>query len=158
MTHGAVLLRDPRDEDLETLHRLDQLCFEPGIAYTRAQIRRFLRLATARGVVAEVGGEIAGFAIGYRSRRGVAHVLTLDVHPEFRRRRLGHALLRAVLSRLAEDGATETRLEVDVRNAGAIAFYERLGFRPLRRLEDYYAEGRAALEMGLRGDSLPDVP
>ena len=76
-------------------------------------------------------------------------MLTLDVHPEYRRRRLGDALMRAVLSRLAEDGATETRLEVDVRNAGAIAFYERLGFRPLRRLEDYYAAGRPALEMRL---------
>lgn len=154
MTRGSVLLRDLRDEDLEALYRLDQLCFEPGIAYTRPQIRRFLRLATARGAVAEVGGEIAGFAIGYRSGRGVAHVLTLDVHPDFRRRRLGHALMRAVLSRLAEDGATETRLEVDVRNAGAIAFYERLGFRPLRRLEDYYAAGRPALEMALSGTAV----
>ena len=155
MTRGAVLLRDPRGRDLEALYLLDQLCFEPGIAYTRPQIRRFLHLPTARGVVAEVGGELAGFAIGYRSRRGVAHVLTLDVHPDFRRRRLGHALMRAVLSRLAEDGATETRLEVDVRNAGAIAFYERLGFRPLRRLEDYYAAGRPALEMALSGTAVP---
>ena len=155
MRHDTVLLRDPRDEDLEALYRLDQLCFEPGIAYTRGQIRRFLRLATARGVVAEVGGEIAGFAIGYRSRRGVAHVLTLDVHPDFRRRRLGHALMRGVLSRMAADGATETRLEVDVRNAGAIAFYERLGFQPLRRLEDYYAAGRPALEMRLPTTLVP---
>jgi ribosomal-protein-alanine N-acetyltransferase len=152
---GHVLLRDSREEDLEALYRLDQLCFEPGIAYTRAQIRRFLRLATARAVVAEVAGEIAGFAIGYRAQRGVAHVLTLDVHPAFRRRRLGRELMRAVLSRLAEDGARETRLEVDVRNAGAIAFYERLGFRPLRRLEDYYAAGRPALEMGLPSTQVP---
>jgi ribosomal-protein-alanine N-acetyltransferase len=152
---AAVRLRDPRDEDLEALYRLDQLCFEPGIAYTRAQIRRFLRLATARSVVADVAGEIVGFAIGYRARRGVAHVLTLDVHPDFRRRGLGHELMRAVLSGLAEDGAVETRLEVDVRNAGAIAFYERLGFRPLRRLEDYYAAGRPALEMGLPSTLVP---
>jgi ribosomal-protein-alanine N-acetyltransferase len=146
---SPTVLRDARIEDLEALYRLDAICFEPGIAYTRHDLRRFLRLQTARSAVAEIGGEVAGFALGHRPRQGVAHVLTLDVHPRFRRRGLGEALLREVLSRLGEDGATETRLEVDVTNSAAIAFYERFGFRTLRRLENYYAAGRPALEMGL---------
>lgn len=149
------ILREAGLEDLEALYRLDALCFEPGIAYTRDHLRRFLRLQTARSTVAEIDGEVAGFALGYRPRHGVAHVLTLDVDPRFRRRGLGEALLREVLSRLAEDGARETRLEVDVTNAAAIAFYERLGFRTLRRLENYYAAGRPALEMGLSGGVTP---
>ena len=145
------LLREARLEDLEALYRLDALCFEPGIAYTRDDLRRFLRLQSARSSVAEIAGEVAGFALGYRPRHGVGHVLTLDVHPRYRRRGLGEALLREVLSRLADDGAKEARLEVDVTNSAAIAFYERLGFRTLRRLENYYAAGRPAFEMGLRG-------
>lgn len=152
-------MRDVNAEaDLEALYRLDQLCFEPGIAYSRPQIRRFLGFATARGVVAEAGGRIVGFALGYQVRRRVASVLTLDVDPNFRRRGLGKALMAELLRRLAADGAAETRLEVDVRNSGAIAFYEGLGFRRLRRLEDYYAQGRPAFEMGLRGTAAGSRP
>lgn len=146
----AVVLRDVRpQQDLEAVFSLDQRCFEPGIAYSRAQILRFLRFATARGIVAESDGTVVGFALGYQSARRVARVLTLDVAPGFRRRGLGKSLMGALLDRLAADGATETRLEVDVGNGGAIAFYEGLGFRRLRKLEDYYAEGRPAFEMGL---------
>lgn len=149
---SGIALRDVRpDADLEALFDLDGRCFEPGIAYSRAQIRRFLRFATARGLVAESGGALAGFALGYLAPRRVARVLTLDVDPSFRRRGVGKTLLSGLLDRLAADGATETRLEVDVANAGAIAFYEGLGFRRLRRLEDYYAEGRPAFEMALPG-------
>lgn len=142
-----VLIREVQPEDLESLYRLDQLCFEPGIAYTRAQMRSFLTRPGARGAVAEIGGEIAGFAVGHLERPGRARVVTLDVHPDHRRLGLGKALLDTLLERLSRDGASESRLEVDAGNAGAIAFYQALGFRPSRRIEDYYGPGRAALEM-----------
>jgi len=142
-----VLIRDVRAEDLESLYRLDQLCFEPGIAYTRAQMRSFLARPGARGAVAEIGGEIAGFAVGHLEHARRARVVTLDVHPDHRRRGLGKALLDTLLEHLSRDGAFESRLEVDAGNAGAIAFYQALGFRPGRRMGDYYGPGRAALEM-----------
>ena len=143
------IIREARLSDLEALWALDQLCFEPRIAYSRQEMRRFFQLSTAVSAVAEIRGEIAGFAIGYLSRPGLAHILTMDVHPRFRRSGIGKALMRQVLRPLVRDGASETRLEVDAGNLGAIAFYEKLGFRARRRIENYYAPGRAALEMAL---------
>ena len=145
----TVLVRDAVPEDLDSLYRLDQLCFEPGIAYSRSQMRSFLRISTARAALTERDGKLAGFAIGYLSRPGVARIITLDVHPDHRRHGIGQALMKEILGRLARDGALETRLEVDARNTRAITFYEKLGFRRGRRLEDYYAPGRPALEMTL---------
>jgi [ribosomal protein S18]-alanine N-acetyltransferase len=140
-------LREILPSDFEALYRLDQICFEPGIAYSRGELRRFLELPTADGLVAELDGRLAGFAIGYLAREGAAHVVTLDVHPSFRRRRLGQALLEELLSRFVRAGAREARLEVSTENAGAIAFYRRLGFRRRRRIPGYYGRGRDALEM-----------
>jgi ribosomal-protein-alanine N-acetyltransferase len=145
--HPEHPLREILPSDFEALYRVDQICFEPGIAYSREALRRFLGIATAEGLVAELDGTIAGFAIGYLARGGAAHVVTLDVLPSFRRRSLGKALLEELLRRFSRAGAREARLEVSTENAGAIAFYRKLGFHRRRRMPDYYGRGRDALEM-----------
>jgi ribosomal-protein-alanine N-acetyltransferase len=146
-TTQTVTLRPVTFADIEALYALDQICFPPGIAYSRGELRRFLDIATAQGVLADQDGTLAGFAVGYLTRRRTAHVVTLDVAPGERRRGLGKALLEALLARLGRAGALEARLEVSTENTGAIAFYERLEFRVRRPLPDYYGPGRGALEM-----------
>ena len=145
---SKFLIRSVVEKDLEALHRLDRICFEPGIAYSRGQIRHFLRLPTAQSLLAESGGTVAGFAIGYRSRPAIGHLLTLDVDPAYRRTGVGRALLDELSARLRAAGARRIRLEVDIRNAGAVAFYERLGFRVEGRIPDYYGPERHAYVMG----------
>ena len=144
----TVTVRPVTPADLEALHELDAICFEPGIAYSRGELRRFLGMSTAQAVAVEEDGTLAGFAIGYLSGGRIAHVVTLDVRPKRRRGGLGKMLLEELLARLARAGAREGRLEVSTENGGAIAFYEMLGFRSRRRLSDYYGPGRDALEMG----------
>jgi [ribosomal protein S18]-alanine N-acetyltransferase len=144
---GRPILREGRPDDLERLWILDKLCFEPGIAYSQRELRRFLALASAACVVAEIGGTLCGFALAYSQPRDLAHVVTLDVHPAFRRRGLGRRLIESVLQRAAAAGATRSALEVDVRNAGAIAFYRVLGFHESGRLPSYYGPGLDAFEM-----------
>jgi ribosomal-protein-alanine N-acetyltransferase len=145
-------LRDTRMADFEALYRLDQACFERGIAYSRQELRRFLSLSTAQGVVAEIQGEIAGFVVGYVSIHQLGHVVTLDVAPMQRRRGIGRALLSELLRRFASAFVEETRLEVDVENEAAIAFYQRFGFRQRRRLADYYGSNRPAWELALKAE------
>jgi [ribosomal protein S18]-alanine N-acetyltransferase len=141
------VLRNARPDDLPRLWALDRLCFEPGIAYSRREMQRFLILPGAQSVLAEADGELRGFAMGYPDASGLARVVTLDVHPDFRRHGLGRRLLRELLSRLAASGSSRTLLEVDVRNSGAIEFYRREGFRQVRRLASYYGRGLDAFEM-----------
>jgi ribosomal-protein-alanine N-acetyltransferase len=142
-----VTLRGILSTDLESLYRLDQACFEPGVAYSRDELRRFLSMASSEGVAAESEGRIVGFAVGYLARGKVAHVVTLDVDPSRRREGLGGSLLEDLLARLAAGGALRVRLEVSTGNTGAIAFYEKLGFARLGRIPDYYSPGADAFEM-----------
>jgi [ribosomal protein S18]-alanine N-acetyltransferase len=143
-------LRDFRMGDFEAVYRLDQACFEPGIAYARSELRRFLSLSTAQGIVVEVDGRIVGFAVGYVSVHRLGHVVTLDVAEENRGGGIGSALLTELLRRFAAAFVAEVKLEVDMENEAAIAFYERFGFGRKRRLPDYYGPNRPAWEMRLK--------
>lgn len=142
-----MILRDYRAADFDHLISLDQSCFEPGIAYSSEEMRRFLSLATREALVAESAGDIVGFCLGYRAPRTVGKIITLDVRSDRRRGGVGRELLTATIRRLAAAGASEMVLEVDERNSGAIAFYQELGFQSRGRIPDYYGPGRPALEM-----------
>jgi ribosomal-protein-alanine N-acetyltransferase len=141
-----IALRDLGLGDLEAAYALDKSCFEPGIAYSRAEIRSFIARPGAIALAAEAAGGLVGFAIAERrGRRG--HVITIDIAEAARRRGLGRRLFAELLLRLEAAGATEIRLEVDVRNAGAIRFYEGLGFQRTRTLLSYYGKGLDGYEM-----------
>jgi ribosomal-protein-alanine N-acetyltransferase len=152
----AIELRELRADDLEAAYTLDQACFEPGIAYSRAEIRSFVARPGAIALAAQAGGELVGFAIAERrGRRG--HIVTIDIASLARRRGLGRRLFAELLRRLEAAGARQIRLEVDVRNAGAIRFYEGLGFERTRTLRGYYGRGLDGYEM-IRKDAGEGLP
>jgi len=142
----SIRIRDFRPEDLEAAFELDQACFEPGIAYSRSEIRGFLSRAGVVALAADSSGALAGFAIGHR-RGSRGHIVTIDIAPGGRRRGAGRLFLTELLRRLGEAGARQVRLEVDARNEAAIRFYEHMGFRATGRLADYYGKGIDGLEM-----------
>lgn len=141
------MIRPARPEDLGRLWELDRICFEPGIAYSRAQLRHFFDLPGSKCLVAESAEAIDGFALGYPDPPDLARVVTLDIHPSARRRGLGRELLERLLAELEAAGAGRPVLEVDVRNTGAISFYRSLGFSKARRIPDYYGRRLDAFEM-----------
>ena len=142
----VIRVRDFGPRDLEAAYALDQLCFEQDIAYTRGQLRFFLGRPDAVGLIAETDEGLAGFAIGHRAG-GNGHIVTIDIAESHRRRGVGRTLLTELVQRLESAGARRIRLEVDLRNPGAIAFYESMGFRQTRRLSDYYGRGLDGLAM-----------
>ena len=151
----SAAIREFRPDDLEEAWRLDQTCFEDGIAYTRGQIRDFLGRDGAVALAADgPDGTLAAFAIGHvAGSRG--HLVTIDIGAADRRRGLGRRLLDALTERMAAAGVREMRLEVDAANAGAVRFYEQAGYRTSRRLPDYYGAGRDGLRMTRRIAAIP---
>jgi len=146
---APLTIRDFVPADLEEAWRLDQSCFEPGISYTRGQIRDFIRRPGAIALVAARPGdedELTALAIGQVSGSR-AHVITIDVAASARRAGLGKILFESLLSRFTAAGARTVRLEVDLSNAPARRFYERMGFEETRKLPDYYGYGRDGIRM-----------
>lgn len=78
-------------------------------------------------LVAEVDGQIAGMARG-ELRHGLGHVSFVYLVPELRRRGLGGALLRDLVTYFRKAGVEHVTLGVDISNEEANAVWRRLGF------------------------------
>ena len=185
-------LRDYDKRDFELLFKLDRLCFEPGIAYSRPELASFIEQRRAYTIVAEwaepfheesdeveaepvvvqqaepsVSGAmvrkghhkgqprpprrpIAGFVTFHYQRQEYGHIITIDVHPDSRRQRLGTLLIQAACERLRKMTAFMVVLEVAVNNHSALAFYDRHGFKRVKVLERYYNRDVDAIFMTKR--------
>ena len=91
------------------------------------------------------------------------------VDPDYRRRRLGESLLRAVLLQAQEEGVSRVWLEVIDQNAPAFELYRKSGFQVRRRLVGFRGriDGHSAplqsdsssdLADAIRRSGLPDLP
>lgn len=143
----ALVIRDFTPEDFETLWRLDQECFPPGISYTKQELRSYIR---GRGLFTLVandadGGRVAGFIVVHAGPAG--HVITIDVVAQERRSGVGSLLLAAAEDRLRAAGCRSVGLETAVDNLAALAFYKRHGYSVIRTWPRYYSNGVDALVM-----------
>lgn len=154
----AFVIRDSKPEEFETLWRIDQECFPPGIAYSRQELKLYMRRRAAFTLVA-VGADrvadrlgndrkiadrkIAGFIVACGGVTG--HIITIDVIAAARRSGLGSLLLRAAEDRLRESGSKVVGLETAVDNIGALSFYKRHGYAVINTSPSYYSNGVDAL-------------
>jgi [ribosomal protein S18]-alanine N-acetyltransferase len=139
-------LRDYKPTDFDTLYEIDQACYPVEIAYSKRDLRLYLRMPGAECVVAEAANTIAGFCISaHQDTRG--YIVTIDVLEQFRRTGIGSALLSEVERRLAATGVREVRLETATDNESAVAFWQRHGYRSLGIRKQYYPGGRDAFAM-----------
>ena len=149
-----ITLRNFQPEDFDTLHEIDQACYEPEVAYSQRELRAYLRFSGSDCLVAEAEGEssgatekqIAGFCISAR-RDESGYIVTIDVLPEFRRHHVGSILLAEIERRLAANGVREVALETATDSESAVAFWTKHGYRNRGIKKDYYPGGRDAFAM-----------
>lgn len=136
-------LRDATKADYDRFYQLDQQCFPPGIAFTRADFRAYLSQAHSVALLAEATttGALLGFILAGQRRKGAdrfGYVITIDVAEAMRRQGLGRALLFAAERKLQESGLETMRLEVAVDNLAAQQFYEQEGYQRIGTIPNYY--------------------
>jgi len=143
----AFVIRDFKPGDFDTLWRMDQQCFPPGIAYSKPELRTYMRHRGSFTLVAADGeeGDPAGFIVVHGGPTG--HVITIDVIAAARRSGVGSLLLRAAEDRLRADGSRVVGLETAVDNLAALNFYKRHGYSVIRTWPRYYSNGVDALVM-----------
>ncbi|MGO9124426.1 MAG: GNAT family N-acetyltransferase [Terriglobales bacterium] len=138
-------LREFRTEDFEVLWSIDQRCFPAGIAYPRRELAAYIQRRGSFTIVAEPAaqkpGGIAGFIVAEANRRGMGHIITIDVLPDSRRSGLGSKLLAAAEERLLNARCHTVVLETAVDNLPALAFYKRHQYSVMKIVPRYYSTG-----------------
>lgn len=95
-------------------------------------------------LILEEGGALSGF-IGLKLISDEAHVMTIAVCPERRRRGLARTLIKDALSEPASAGVRHVYLEVRPSNLAARTLYASLGFVETGVRRGYYGDEDALL-------------
>lgn len=139
-----IRLRPFGKGDFEHLYKLDQMCFAPDIAYSRAELSSYVERKNSFTLVAEesegksAAEKIAGFITVEMTREGYGHIITIDTHPKHRRSGVGTLLLQGAEKKIKDLEGFMVALEVAVDNTAAITFYKRHKFNVLKTLPRYY--------------------
>ena len=138
-------------EDLDGLLALDDVCFRR--PWTRAEYERELAdPARCFIFLAKVDGRIIGYCSFWRIF-DEAHINNFAVHPQWRQRGIGRALLGHSLQQAAVVGASKATLEVRASNLAAIAVYEHGGFTRAGLRRAYYTHPVEDALILWRGDA-----
>ncbi|MDD5541552.1 MAG: N-acetyltransferase [Acidobacteriia bacterium] len=158
MSEFTYQIRAVEKHDLETVYAIDHACFPRGVAYAKSLLKDLLGSPQACGYVVESPAPSVqkgksgkptpfGFILAIRYSPRAANIVTLDILEPYRRRGVGTELMKRVEADFRIKPTQVITLEVSVKNTAAQAFYRKLGFEILEKIDNYYENGEDAFEM-----------
>ena len=139
---GTYEIKPLTSKHIKELIRLNLRCFQQGDNYTRhAFDYLFNDPNTLSYRVVDGGGELVGFVFVMVNENGAAHLTTIGIAPEHRRRGLAKRLLKHVEAALIKREISTLVLEVRVSNTHAQDLYRRCGYYVVQRVNRYYLNG-----------------
>lgn len=138
--------------DVPGVYALDVLSFS--LPWTERSFRyEVTENANARCWVAELDQDGSSLLVGMLVLwffLDEAHIATLAVHPEYRRRGIARKLMCTALRAAYDEGAERSLLEVRAGNQAALKMYKDMGYEIVGRRRHYYHDnGEDALLMTL---------
>ena len=146
---GGVALREMTPADIPAVHELERRLFPVDAWPLQMFVAELAQAETRRYVVAELAGQIVGYA-GLMCIRPIADVQTIAVVPEQEGKGIGSALLTELIRESLLRRAEDVLLEVRADNPRAQQLYRRYGFEQIHVRPRYYRDGVDALIMRLR--------
>ena len=134
MTELTITPMEP--EHLAQIAALEIACFSD--PWPESILVRELQNPLSLWLCAVDGDTVAGY-IGSQTVLGESDMMNIAVHPDYRRRGVGRALVLALCEAVKKQMiASALTLEVRNSNAPAIALYESLGFAQIGLRKNYY--------------------
>lgn len=146
--HSQLCITLATLKDAEQIAIMSRDYIENGLgwSWTKQRVRRYIREPEVVVVVAKMAGELLGFAI-MQFGDSNAHLNLLAVKVRQRRRGLGKSLMRWLEQSAMTAGTFKISLELRESNRAAHHFYQRLGYKPSKRIAGYYRGREAAIRM-----------
>ena len=139
-------IRECREGDLKAVYEIEKMSFPH--PYDLDVFQAYLLRVEFSGfdgfLVAVEGETVQGYVIFEYGRKAL--IVSMAVHPDRRRGKIGTLLLREALLRIGRR-CKEITLQVAVSNLGARHLYRAFGFEVMKTIPRYYPDGEDALLM-----------
>jgi ribosomal-protein-alanine N-acetyltransferase len=145
----AHAVRECRASDAPLIYSVELSSFKPHDIYSPEILKFLCAYCGDSSYVYLACNDVVGYIITC-IEGGAAHVISLAVRPEYRRRGIGRALLCTALNLLARGRVSEVFLEVRVSNEPALRLYTSAGFTISEVLRGYYGDGEDGYRLRLR--------
>jgi len=127
-----------KESDLDGVAAIEGVSFPT--PWSREMFREDLTRPFSRPFTAEgPAGEILGYVVCWNVA-GEAHILNIAVHPDFRGRGIGKALILEAIRRAGRARSKWIQLEVRAGNDQAQALYRKCGFTFIGIRKGYYTD------------------
>ena len=134
----SLIIRQAEERDIMPMAQLDILCFTSPWSEDSFE-REIKENNIAFYIVAESDGVLVGYA-GLWCIVDEGHITNVAVHPDYRRRHIGEALISILLEHTIKNGIKSHTLEVRVTNEAAQSLYRKFGFEPVGIRKNYYED------------------
>ncbi len=141
---GEIVIRSAASGDAKRMWEIDQVCFDPDIAYPIDFIYYHLLVLRDPAFCVWDGETMIGFVLTAIEKGGEGCIVTIDLLEQYRRQGLGSRLIGMAEQALAGRKVRKIVLQVAVENENAIAFYEKHGYTRGRFLKSYYGKKKDA--------------
>ena len=130
------------------LRHLKKICEIENSSFPEPFSDRYLadlgKLYSETFLIAEWNYEAIGYIVA-KTDCSRAHILSIAVENNWRRKRIGTILLQMLIIKLKSKRINEIILEVEKNNIPAKTLYERIGFKATKEIKNYYPNGGDAL-------------
>ncbi len=153
--------------DIDAIFEIEKLCFDKLEQFDKNFFYLFLMrrnfdiffVATIENEAQE--SKIVGFIIAYLNKIGNYEIATVNVHPDFRNKKIGYELLvelekaikiiihELIKSKRFDENSQNIIIELTVHdeNDAAIALYDKLEYKRIETIPNYYQKGKNGIRM-----------
>ncbi len=140
-----IKIRPMTEKDIDEVYEINRLSFSA--PWSRENFEReILNNKIAKYFVVEKDNKIVGY-IGFWKIFCEAQITAIAVHPDFRKKGVGEAMLDYIIELCRKNSIEEIVLEVRVSNTIAQNLYIKKGFKKVGIRKWYYRDGEDALVM-----------
>lgn len=132
-----IKIRPMEKRDVDEVAEVEQECFSQ--PWTKEGIESELSNDTARFLVAEQMGEIAGY-LGMHIVLDECYIANIGTKQKYRRKGIANQLLESGEAKAKEEKCAFISLEVRVSNEKAIALYSKRGYNKIGIRKNFYSE------------------
>ena len=134
-----IIIEQMTSKDIDGVFEVEKNCFEHH--WSKDALKKELNNDVARYLVAKLDGKVVGY-VGIWFVMDEGHITNVAVHSDYRGRKIGDKLVKALIRLCRENNIVSMTLEVRVSNVVAQNLYKKYGFKLAGIRKEYYSDNK----------------